>query len=363
MAYRPEPSYAHGTRAAIGVLLINLGTPQAPDAPALRRYLKQFLSDPRVIEIPRALWWPILHGIVLRMRPRRSAAKYARIWTPEGSPLAVHTERQTKMLRGYLGERIRVPLVVEFAMRYGAPSVADAIERLKQAHCDRVLAVPLYPQYSASASASALDAVGAALARLRNVPALRTIRHFHDHPGYIGALAQSVRDHWLKTGRPERLVMSFHGLPRFQLERGDPYHCECHMTARLVAEALALAPADYTVCFQSRFGRAQWLEPYTAQVLAELGRQKLKRVDVLCPGFVSDCLETLEEIGMEGKATFLNAGGGEFHLLPCLNERDDWLRALTDLVLANLLGWTAAAQSPEALDASRQRAVALGAKQ
>lgn len=359
--YLVEPAYAHGTPAQPGVLLVNLGTPEAPTPAAVRRYLREFLSDPRVVEIPRPVWWAILNLFILPFRPKDSAHRYAQVWSAEGSPLKVHTERQARLLRGYLGERVKTPLLVDYAMRYGQPSVADAVTRLKAAGCDRILAVPLYPQYAASTTATAVDALGATLARTRNQPALRTVRHFHDHPGYIAALAQSVRDYWSAHGRPDLLLMSFHGVPRYTLERGDPYHCECHVTARLLATALQLSPDQYRLTFQSRFGRAEWLKPYTAEVLRELGAAKTGRVDVVCPGFVSDCLETLEEIAIEGKMLFLTAGGGEYHAIPCLNERDDWIHALADLVLEHLGGWLTPAPDAAALAQSRQRAAALGA--
>jgi ferrochelatase len=362
MRYLPEPRYEHGTLTRTGVLLVNLGTPEAPTAAAVRPFLKQFLSDPRVVEVPRALWWPILHGIVLNTRPRKSAEKYAKIWTTEGSPLKVHTERQANLLRTRLRADPHAPAVA-WAMRYGAPAVDAALVQLKAQGCDRVLVVPLYPQYAASSTGSTCDAVFAAAACLRNVPELRLIKHFHDDPGYIAALAGSVREYWTASGRPERLVMSFHGVPRFTLERGDPYHCECQKTGRLLAEALSLRPEDYVITFQSRFGRAEWLKPYTQDTVTALGRQKLRRVDVICPGFVSDCLETLEEIGIENKAAFLSAGGGEFHYIPCLNEGAAWIEALAALVQAHLVGWIEPdAPGPQAeAGASRTRALALGA--
>jgi len=359
--YQAEPPYSHGTPSRIGVLLINLGTPGEPTPSAVRAYLKEFLSDPRVIEIPRALWLPILHLFVLNSRPQRSAQRYAQIWMNEGSPLKVHTERQTTMLRGYLGERAKLPLVVDYAMRYGKPAIAERLSELKARQCDRILLVPLYPQYAASSTATAIDSAVAYLAGLRNQPALRTVRSFHDHPGYIGSLAQNVRDYWLKNRRPDVLVMSFHGVPRATLDKGDPYHCECQKTGRLLAAELALKPEQFRLTFQSRFGRAQWLTPYTAEVLAELGKQKIARVDVICPGFVSDCLETLEEIAIEGKSIYLKAGGREFHHIPCLNERNDWIHALADLVLDNLHGWTAGGSGAE-LEVTRLRAMAMGAQ-
>jgi ferrochelatase len=366
MHFLPEPRFEHGSAPRIGILLTNLGTPDAPTAIALRSYLKQFLSDPRVVEIPRAVWWPILNGIILNTRPKRSAERYAKIWTPEGSPLKAHTERQAKLLRGYLGERTRVPLLVEWGMRYGQPSIEQALRRLREVGCDRVLVIPLYPQYAASSTASTYDAVLAAMARMRNVPALRLVKHFHDQPAYVQALTRSVTEYWVANGRPDKLVMSFHGVPRYTLDRGDPYHCECQKTARLLAEALALPPDRYLVAFQSRFGRAEWLKPYTMSALQDLGRKNTGRVDVVCPGFVADCLETLEEIAIDNKAAFLKAGGGEFHYIPCLNERDDWIRALCDIALENLQGWLPADWSePKAREAaqhSRERAIQLGAK-
>ena len=363
--FKTEPSYTHGSVPKVGILLLNLGTPDAPEAAALKRYLRQFLWDPRVVEIPRPVWWIILNGIILNTRPKKSAAKYAAIWTPEGSPLKVHTEKLARLVQGYLHAAVKSPVTVRCAMRYGNPSVESAIGELRSDGCDRLLVVPLYPQYAASTTASALDAVFETLSHARNVPAIRTIRHFHDHPRYIGALAQSVRDHWSKNGRGGKLVMSFHGVPRFHLDKGDPYHCECRKTGRLLAEALELKPDQWMLTFQSRFGRAEWLEPYTQPTLEELGRKGTARVDVICPGFVSDCLETLEEIGMENKTAFLTAGGKEFHYIPCLNERDDWVRGLCHIVGENLQGWAHTQWDDKAAEAeasrSRERALALGA--
>ncbi len=361
MPYSPEPPFQHGQPTRVGVLLINLGTPEAPTPRAVRRYLKEFLWDPRVVELPRPLWWLILNGFVLPLRPRRSAQRYAQVWTPEGSPLRLHTERQAKLLLGFLGERIKPAPVVEYAMRYGHPPVAQALEQLKARGCDRVLIVPLYPQYSASTTASAFDAVFSAAKSMRNVPALRLVKHFHDHPRYIAALAGRVRDYWQQHGQGELLLMSFHGVPRSALDKGDPYHCECQKTGRLLAEALGLKPGEYRVTFQSRFGRAEWLKPYTADTLVALGRARTRRVDVICPGFVADCLETLEEIAIEGKALFLGAGGGEFHYIPALNERPDWIQALAELAESQLQGWLGVEPAAEALQRSRERALALGA--
>lgn len=362
--FLPEPAYRHGSPPQTAVLLINLGTPEAPTAAAVRRYLKEFLSDPRVVEIPRALWWLILNAIILSVRPRRSAEKYAAIWTADGSPLKVHVERQAKLLRGFLGQAGH-RVLVDYAMRYGEPSIAATLSRLKAAGCTRILLLPLYPQYAASTTATALDAACVWLQSVRNQPEIRSVRSFADHPGYIAALAASVRQHWASSGRPGdsyRLIMSFHGLPRYTLEKGDPYHCECQKSGRLLAEALGLRAEQYQVCFQSRFGRAEWLRPYTASTLKALGKQGLQRVDIICPGFPADCLETLEEIAIEGRAEFIEAGGKEYHYLPCLNERDDWLHALADIATSHLQGWpTQTVPDQAGLEIAALRAKALGA--
>jgi protoporphyrin/coproporphyrin ferrochelatase len=357
----PEPAYRHGTPHQIGILLVNLGTPDAPTPHALRPYLKQFLSNPRVVEIPRWIWWPILNGIILNTRPKKSAEKYAQIWMPEGSPLKVHTARQTSLLRAKLADDIQPAPLVEYAMSIGSPSIGEVLKEMKEQGCERILVLPLYPQYAASSTASAFDEIFAQLGSMRNVPALRTVKHYHDHPGYIAALAQNVRDHWRKIGNPGKLVMSFHGIPRSSLDKGDPYHCECQKTGRLLAESLELDSSQYQICFQSRFGRAEWLQPYTAATLEQLGKENVGRVDIICPGFVSDCLETLEEIAMEGRTIFMQAGGREFHYIPCLNERGDWIEALADIAVENLQGWLGLKPNDTQLAQSRQRALAIGA--
>ena len=358
-----QSNYQHGSPSRTGVLLINLGTPDAPTAQALRPYLKEFLSNRRVIEMPRLIWWPILHGFILPFRPKESAGKYAKIWMPEGSPLKVHTERQTRLLREALQSRFNNPPIVEYAMNIGKPSVATVMANMQAQGCDRILVIPLFPQYAASSTAAAMDNVFDVLGTMRNQPAIRTVKHYHDHPGYIAALAQNVRDYWATQGQPDKLIISFHGTPRASLDKGDPYHCYCQKTGRLLAEALALQTEQYAVCFQSRFGKAQWLTPYTAVTLEELGQAQTRRVDIICPGFVSDCLETLEEIAIEAKHTFIQAGGQEFHYIPCLNERHDWIEALADIASANLQGWLDQEVSEEAAQQTKKRALALGAKE
>jgi len=370
MSVAKEPPYRHGTAPRTAVLLVNLGTPEAPDTPSLRRYLGQFLSDSRVVEIPKLIWKPILHGIILRVRPRKSAEKYASIWMPEGSPLRYWTERQTKRVEGSLGERGH-QLVIRHAMRYGQPSVGGVLSDLKAQGVNRVLVVPMYPQYSGATTASVMDEVFRWGLNTRLIPEIRHINHFHDDPAYIAALAASVREHWQREGRmgvgPKgKLVMSFHGMPHRTLLLGDPYHCECHKTGRLLAEALGLKPEQYVVTFQSRFGKAKWLEPYTEPTLKALAEGGTELVDVVCPAFVSDCIETLEEIAMEAQDTFKAHGGKEFHYIPCLNDQPAWISALCDLIERHLQGWpTRLTEGPSAaqLEAQAQRARAMGSSQ
>ncbi len=364
--YRTEPSLPHGTPARTAILLVNLGTPDEPTAPALRRYLAEFLSDPRVVEIPRLLWWLILHGVILRVRPAKSAAKYASIWTAAGSPLGAWTAKQATLLQGYLGERGHAPpsLVVRHAMRYGQPSIASVLDELKAANATRILVLPLYPQYAAATTASVNDAVMTWMLAQRRQPELRMVNHYHDDAGYIDALAQRVLGHWMSHGRGKRLVLSFHGVPERSLQLGDPYHCECHKTARLLGERLGLGKDELLVTFQSRFGRAKWLTPYTEPTLVSLAAQGIKQVDVMCPGFAADCLETLEEIDQEARAAYLAAGGQAFHYIPCLNDQHEWITALAAIAIRNLQGWdtTSAPSEAGALVAQRARAQALGAK-
>jgi len=367
MSFAPEPSFVHGASpkalATTAILLCNLGTPDAPTAPALRRYLGEFLSDARVVEIPRAVWWLILNGIILRTRPKKSAAKYASVWTPEGSPLKVWTEKQATLLRGHLGQRGH-QVEVRYAMRYGNPSIAAQLDQLKADGVTRVLILPAYPQYSGTTTASVFDAVYTWAARVRRIPELRFINHYHDDAGYIAALAGKIRQHWQKSGQAEQLVMSFHGVPERTLQLGDPYHCECHKTARLLAERLGLPKDRYQVTFQSRFGKAKWLQPYTEPTLIALAKSGVKSVDVVCPGFIGDCLETLEEISMEARHAFLEAGGQAFSYIECLNDSAEWVAALGALAVRHLGGWdTEATLDAQALAQSAERARALGAAQ
>jgi ferrochelatase len=361
MSFAPEPAFSHGTAAKTAVLICNLGTPEEPTPKAVRRYLAEFLSDPRVVEIPRLVWLPILHAIILRTRPAKSARKYARIWMKEGSPLKVWTEKQALLLAGYLGQRGQ-PVLVRHAMRYGQPSVAGALDALRAEGVERVLVLPLYPQYAAATTASVGDAVADWMKRRRNLPELRFVKHWHDDPGYIGALARRVSVHWMTHGRPDRLVLSFHGLPKRSLTLGDPYHCECLKTGRLLAERLKLREENVVVTFQSRFGKAEWLKPYTEPTLIALAKEGVARVDVFCPGFFADCLETLEEIDLEARAAFLAAGGKEFGYIPCLNDQHEGIAALAAIALSHMGGWTTSPPpEPVDLERSKQRARAAGA--
>ena len=363
MPYRAEPPFRHGQAPAgpdTAVLLCNLGTPEAPTAPALRRYLAQFLADPRVVEIPRLLWLLILHGIILRVRPAKSAAKYASVWMPEGSPLKVWTERQAKLLQGLLGER-GLRLRVAYAMRYGQPAIAATLDALKREGVKRVLVLPAYPQYSGATTASVIDDVARWTLETRHLPELRFVNRYHDDPAYIAALAQTVREHWARDGRADKLVMSFHGMPERTLHLGDPYHCECLKTGRLLAEALGLGPEQWLVTFQSRFGKAKWLEPYTEPSLVKLARGGLKSVDLICPGFAADCLETLEEIDQEAREAFLKAGGQRFAYIPCLNDHASGIRALAEVVQRHVQGWPLAAPDAATLHRQQELARAAGA--
>jgi ferrochelatase len=366
MPFSAEPAYTHGAAPADGartaVLYCNLGTPDAPTAPALRAYLAEFLSDQRVVEIPRPIWWLILHGIILRVRPKKSAAKYASIWTPEGSPLRVWTDKQSRLLAQSLADRGH-RLQVRYAMRYGSPSIASQLDEFKKLGVERVLIVPAYPQYSATTTASVFDAVYAWSQKARRLHELRFVNHYHDEGGYIEALAHSVRSHWQAHGQAEQLVMSFHGVPARTLELGDPYHCECYKTARLLAQSLGLSKDRYKVTFQSRFGKAKWLEPYTEPTLVAMAQAGTRSVDVICPGFTADCLETLEEIQDEARQAFLMAGGERFQSLACLNDQADWIESLADICERHLAGW-ATQQGPDlqALARSRDEALAIGAK-
>lgn len=329
---------AHSLGRKTGVLLSNLGTPDAPTAVAVRRYLAEFLSDRRIVSLPRWLWWPILYGVILRVRPRRSAHAYSTVWTEEGSPLLVITERQAEAMRQRLLQKGYDEVIVAVGMRYGRPSIATALEALHQAGVEQIIVLPLYPQFSVTTTASTFDAVSQHMQGWMQVPHLHMMMDYHRHPDYITALANSVHEHWQQHGRSPCLLFSFHGTPEALRTEGDPYYDQCHETVRLLVERLSLKEDEWRLTFQSRFGYQSWLQPYTDATLTELAQQGVQRVDVMCPGFSADCLETLEEIKELNKSVFTEAGGQEFHYIAALNERYDHIDALLTLIQPYLDG-------------------------
>lgn len=367
--YTGSGQHRHDAAPCTGILVTNLGTPEAPTAAAVRRFLAEFLGDPRVIELPSWLWWPILHGIILRLRPRRVARAYQRIWADDGSPLYVHSRRLAAALESRLAMRLHDPIRVELGMRYGRPSIATALDKMLQANVQRLLVLPLYPQYSATTTGSTFDAVARVLQRWRWVPEVRFVNHYHDAEGYIDALAQSISTHRAAHGRPDRLLFSFHGLPRHYFLAGDPYFCHCQKTARLVAERLALPEGSWAVSFQSRFGPREWLKPYTLKLLAQWAKSGVRHVQVICPGFAADCLETLEEIRILNKEAFIKAGGRQFSYIAALNDHASHVDALLGIIDRHCRGWkkhgaeSSAADVQRELQETKQRAAKLGAGQ
>jgi protoporphyrin/coproporphyrin ferrochelatase len=360
--YVGEPRYEHGNPQRLGVLLVNLGTPAAPTPTAVRRFLAEFLWDPRVVEAPRWIWWLALHGVILRIRPAKSAHAYQQIWTESGSPLMVHSLALTGCVRAALnaGSDDLGNTSVALGMTYGSPSIPAALAQLRNDGARRLLVLPLYPQYSGTTTASVFDHVTAELQRWRWIPEVRFITSYHDDSAYIDALATSIQERW-RTHERGHLLFSFHGVPRRYLLAGDPYHCQCLATARLVAERLVLGAAEWSVSFQSQVGREEWLRPYTDQALIEFARQGRKRVSVVCPGFAADCLETLEEIEIRNRATFMEHGGEFYDYIPALNSSDAHAQSLAGLVRRHAQGWPASATPPTDLDAAKQRALRLGA--
>jgi len=340
MRYESSPERPRDGAERIGILLINSGTPQAPQAGAVRAFLARFLADPRVVELPRALWLPLLYGVVLPLRPRRVARKYRRIWSASGSPLRDLTERLRAELAGVLAQRMLAPLSVEVGMLYSAPYVAQALRRLRDGGAQRLLVLPLFPQYCGATTGAAHDAVAAELRRWRAVPDLQLVAGYHDHPGYIDALRASVSAHWDAHGRTSHLLISFHGIPERYCEQGDPYFTRCHTTARLLADELLLREGEWSVSFQSRFGPADWLKPYTLNVLGAMPTRGVREVTVVCPGFAVDCLETLEEINIENRAAFMRAGGERYEYVPALNAAPAHAHCLADLIAQRCQGWT-----------------------
>lgn len=339
MKFTGSPTFSHSQPDRVGVLITNLGTPDQPTPTALRAYLREFLWDPRVVELPRPLWWLILHGVILNIRPRRSARSYASVWTEQGSPLLFHTQAQASALQQSLQQQYGDHVVLEFAMRYGNPSIASGLQSLFDQGARKLLILPLYPQYSAATSASTFDAIAKDFARRRWLPELRFISHYHDFEPYIDAMVSRIKRHWLSHGEPQRLLLSYHGVPLRYLHQGDPYFCECQKTSRLIAEKLGKGSDFCLTTFQSRFGREPWLQPYTDATLRSLPSQGVEHVQVFCPGFSADCLETLEEIAVENRHYFVDAGGRDFSYITALNCEPEHIAALHHLVENNLTGW------------------------
>ena len=333
MKYQGQTDYDHqGPSPKQGVILCNLGTPDAPQTTELRRYLKEFLSDPRVVEVPRLIWWLILNVVILRIRPRRSAKLYRSVWTAQGSPLLVHSRAQVEGVQRVLSEKYQKDVPVVLGMRYGNPSIESAIQRLTELNVRNITVLPLYPQYSGATTGSTFDALAKCFTKLRWVPELHFIGGYHQNPAYIEAICASIKRHIKEQGQPDKLIFSYHGTPERYLKNGDPYHCFCHQTTRLVQEALNLDKDSLMTTFQSRFGREPWLQPYTDKTLEQLPADGIKKVALICPGFSSDCLETIEEIDAEGREIFMHAGGEEFHYIPCLNNDEAHIEALAEIV-------------------------------
>lgn len=346
--FQGDKTFFHGKNQSTGVLLVNLGTPDEPTPSAVRKYLAEFLSDSRVIEIPKIAWLPLLYGVILPKRGTASAANYEKVWfnegSKQGSPLLYYSQRQTELLQQEMETRFRGPVHIELAMRYGNPSIKSGLLALQEKGAHRILILPLYPQYSATTTATTYDAILATLKSWRWVPELRFVGQYHESPSYIKALAESVKIHWRKLDengeeRGETLLMSFHGLPKRNLEAGDPYFCQCHKTGRLLAEALNLKNDQWKLTFQSRFGKQEWLKPYTDETLKTLASEGMKNIDIICPGFPADCLETLEEIQMENREYFMEAGGETYRYIPALNDDPAHIRALADIVQQHSQGW------------------------
>ena len=356
MKFKGSPTFSHQQPDKLGVLVTNLGTPNAPTKAALKPYLKQFLSDPRVVEVPRLLWALILNGVILRIRPKRSAEAYQTVWTDRGSPLLYHTEDQANAIREQLQQQYGEHVVVEFAMRYGSPSIEDVIERMMQAGVRKLLVLPLYPQYSASTVASTFDAIANDFTRRRWIPEFRFITHYHDFDPFIEAAAARITRHWSEHGRADKLIFSYHGVPLRYLKNGDPYHCECYKTSRLLAEKLGLSESEYLTTFQSRFGREEWLQPYTDETMKSLPSKGVKSVQVFCPGFSADCLETIEEIGEENKEYFMESGGERYEYISALNAEPQHIEALTQLITNNLSGWAVEQDQTDALSVRQAQA-------
>jgi len=369
MKYLGKSDYNHASSEKLGVLITNLGTPEAATPSALRKYLGEFLWDPRVVEFPRPLWWLVLNLVILRIRPRRSAQTYAKIWTKEGSPLMAHTKSQLAALKKKFAANNLQHIEVDFAMRYGTPSIESALLKMQDKNVTQLLVLPLYPQYSGSTTGSTFDAIANTFSKLRWMPELRFVNQYPDNEKYINACADRIKRYWSKHQQSQVLLFSFHGLPKRYLLAGDPYHCQCYKTARLIAEKLQLKESQWKLTFQSRFGREEWLQPYTDKTLEAMAKENIKSVDVFCPGFSADCVETLEEIDMLNREIFLDAGGEKFQYIPALNDSEEHIEAIYQLAMNHMQGWSASSpefdseQDQQEKVVSQQRAKKVGAAQ
>jgi len=361
--HKESSNFSHSEKPLIGVLISNLGTPDAATPEALKRYLKQFLWDPRVVEIPRPIWWIILHAFVLTTRPAKSAEAYKKVWTEDGSPLLSISKRQKAALQLALEAKFEGPVKVSLGMRYGNPSIKSALDELRLANAQKIIVLPLYPQHAAASTASSFDAVAETMKDWRYVPDTRFISQYHDDDAYIAAVANSIQTYWDTNGKPKKLLFSFHGMPKRTLAAGDPYFCQCQKTARLVTEKLSLEKDEWMVSFQSRFGKEEWLKPYASETLEQFGKQGLESIDVVCPGFSADCLETLEEMEEENKEIFEKAGGGKYRYIPALNDSAEHINVLADLVFRNAQGWPGVSEWDEELTIKNLKESAESAKE
>jgi len=359
MKYEGNPHFSHKQTDKVGVLITNLGTPDAPKKTELKAYLREFLSDPRVVEVPRLIWWMVLNFVILNIRPKRSAHAYSTVWTERGSPLLFHTQDQADALREKLKKKYGDSIIVDFAMRYGSPSIDSVVSNMLEKGVRKLVVLPLYPQYCASTTASTFDAIAASFAKKRLIPELRFINHYHDYSPYIEAVANKIRQHWEVNGRADKIIFTYHGIPKRYLTNGDPYHCECYKTSRLLAENLCLTKDDYLVTFQSRFGREEWLQPYTDKTLMALPAKGIKSVQLVCPGFSADCLETIEEIGIENRDYFIEAGGERYEYIEALNADVSHIEMMSELLEQHLQGWSGFVDTKQ----RAELAIKLGAKQ
>jgi len=338
MRYKSNEKYSHGAERKIGVLLVNLGTPDAPTTSAVRKYLAEFLSDPRIVEMPRIIWWLILNIIILNIRPQRSKKLYKKIWSKDGSPLLVISNNIVSKIKNSKNI-LKKNILIDLAMRYGNPSIKKALDNYRENNINKLVVIPMFPQYSAATTASIFDKLSSEMKTWRNIPDIRFLSTYHDEPSYISACAHRIKHHWEKEKKSKKLIFSFHGLPQVNLHKGDPYHCYCHKTAEMIAKELKISESDYIVTFQSRFGNQVWLQPYTDEVLENLAKEGVDSVDIFCPGFLCDCLETLEEINIQSRENYISCGGIFFNYISALNDSDENIKSMENIILQEIMDW------------------------